>query len=111
MRVQGGENSLKTAGEIIVDNNKSKIFFKGHDFKITKGNVFFRESSSSLDPYFDIISETKISNYNLEMEINGDVKNLSVSFRSDPPLAENDILSLLTLGITLIHLGSCRTQS
>ena len=35
------------------------------------------------------------------MALNGDLKNLSVDFRSDPPLAEPDILSLLTLGITL----------
>jgi translocation and assembly module TamB len=95
----GSENYL--GGNVKISDNGSKLYFKGHEFKVTKGNIFFREKQGSIDPYFDIVSDTKINKYNLSMEISGDVKNLNVSFRSDPPLAESDILSLLTLGITL----------
>ena len=35
------------------------------------------------------------------MTVLGDERNLSVKFRSEPPLPEEDILSLLTLGVTL----------
>ena len=101
LKFLGPGNLIETNGKITIDENNSKLFFKGHNFKITKGDVFLRKSTLKIDPYFDIKSETKISDYNLEMEIVGDVKNLSVSFRSDPPLPEPDILSLLTLGITM----------
>ena len=101
LKFAGDGSSRSITGKVSLKNEESKIYFKGHEFKVLRGNIFFRKSSETTDPYFDVLSETKISDYNLEMEINGDLKNLNVKFRSDPPLAEPDILSLLTLGITL----------
>jgi len=101
IKYKGNNNKQGIDGIIKIAENESKLYFKGHEFKVTKGDIRFRKNADALDPYFDLVSDTKIGDYNLEMEINGDVKNLNVAFRSDPPLAEPDILSLLTLGITL----------
>tara|TARA_B100000925_G_scaffold291728_1_gene281040 strand:- start:3086 stop:7012 length:3927 start_codon:yes stop_codon:yes gene_type:complete len=96
-------NNLKPQiyGDLEVVPQASKVFLKGNMFSVTDGAVRLRKSSNKPDPYFDINAETKIDNYNLKSSIVGDLKNLNISFLSDPPLAQEDIFSLLAIGVTL----------
>ena len=100
-KVEGKILSPKISGKVDIKKESSKFFFKGNSFNIIEGDITFRSTSENIDPYFNFIGETKIDKYTLQMTVLGDERNLSVKFRSEPPLPEEDILSLLTLGVTL----------
>lgn len=101
IKVKGNNISPKINGVLSIVPQDSKVFLKGNMFSVTDGTVRLRKSSSRPDPYFDINAETKIDNYNLKSSIIGDLKNLNINFMSDPPLAQEDIFSLLAIGVTL----------
>jgi translocation and assembly module TamB len=48
--------------------------------------------------YLDLEAETQVQSYDLTLDISGPFDRLKFSYRSDPPLANTDILSLLALG-------------
>ena len=101
LRLRGNNLTPKVEGDLRVIPQSSKVFLKGNMFSVTDGSVSLRRSSGAPDPYFDINAETKIDSYNLKSSIVGDLKNLNINFISDPPLAQEDIFSLLAIGVTL----------
>ena len=78
---------------------KSKIKIKGYDFNIRKGN-FTSEREAGIFNY-NLLGEAKISEYSIFIDIVGNNENYQISFRSEPFLSQEDILSLLTLGIPI----------
>ncbi len=48
--------------------------------------------------YLDLEAETHVQSYDLTLDISGPFDRLKFSYRSDPPLANSDIISLLALG-------------
>jgi translocation and assembly module TamB len=101
LNLRGDNLSPRIDGKLNIIPGLSKVFLKGNMFSVTDGAVRLRKSNGKPDPYFDINAETVIDSYNLKSGIVGDLKNLNINFISDPPLAQEDIFSLLAIGVTL----------
>lgn len=73
------------------------VYFRNNEFKIVKANVDF-SSSHEINPYFDIVAETRVRNYNIRLSLDGYIEHFTLALSSDPSLNETDIFSLLTVG-------------
>jgi translocation and assembly module TamB len=62
-----------------------------------------------LDPVINVEATTNIQQYEITLNFSGQASKLSLSYRSDPPLPGNDIITLLALGQTSSEVG--RTTS
>ncbi len=98
--VSGSLDSPKLEGEVKVVPETSRFKFKGNDFVIKTGLIYFDGNNESSGPGLNFESVAKINSYDVKMNITGDVENLQVNLESDPVLNKDDIFSLLTLGIT-----------
>lgn len=77
--------------------DKGTVYFRNNEFRVLKARVDFIDPEKTI-PYFDIIAETKVKNYLIKLRLDGNFEHFDLSLTSDPPLNENDIFSLLTVG-------------
>ena len=82
-----------------VEAKKGVVYFRKNDFKILHGAVDFVDPGR-LNPTLDIQAETRVREYQIRLALSGTADRSTVSFISDPPLSDVDILSLLALGKT-----------
>jgi translocation and assembly module TamB len=82
-------------GSVRID--EGSIYFRDNEFEIISARVDFIEADE-VRPFFDIKAETFTSGYRIKLSLVGPVDKLDLSLFSDPPLPENDILTLLTAG-------------
>lgn len=73
------------------------VFFRNNEFKIIKTRFDF-SNPDRIQPYFDIVSETSVSNYKVKLNLDGSLEQFNMTLSSNPPLDESDIFSLLTVG-------------
>lgn len=81
----------------------SKLIFKDKPFDILTGFVIFNAGetkTAELNPEIFLNANARVSDYDVNLLISGQAKNLSIKPTSQPPLSENDIFSLLALGFT-----------
>lgn len=81
----------------------SKLIFKDKLFDVLTGSVVFNpgeEKSADINPEVFINANARVSDYDVNLLITGQAKNLSIKPTSQPPLSESDIFSLLALGYT-----------
>ncbi len=101
------------------------IFFRGHEFKISSGSIFFKNSVPE-NPYLNIKANTLFKEnivdfsenqeeiereYNIFLSLKGSSKNPSFSLESIPSLNEKEIISLLTLGIRTRRFDTSVTEN
>lgn len=80
--------------------NVSKFKFKGNDFSLSQGHVEIRDQGKNRQSDVRFVGVTRLNDYDLKLEISGRVEKVNVNLTSEPPLAQDDLLSLLTLGVT-----------
>jgi translocation and assembly module TamB len=73
--------------------------FRGNSFTLTRGDINFA-NPFQLDPELNIEATSTISQYAVTINFSGRASKLSLSYRSDPPLPDTDIVALLALGTT-----------
>lgn len=78
---------------------KGKLSFKGRDFDIKSAKIEF-DNPNSIDPKFDLTSLTQVGDKKIQLFALGRPSNWRVEFSSDPPMPEQEIVSLLALGFT-----------
>ena len=78
----------------------SKLKFKGHDFVLSQGFVDLKESGKNRISDVKVLGSADISSYLMKIDINGSIENLNIDLASEPALAKEDLLSLLTFGVT-----------
>jgi len=76
-----------------------QMSFRGNNFTLTRGDVNFA-NPFQLDPELNIEATSTISQYAVTINFSGRASKLSLSYRSDPPLPDTDIVALLALGTT-----------
>ena len=76
-----------------------EMSFRGNTFTLTRGDVNFA-NPFQLDPELNIEATSTISQYLVTINFSGRASKLSLSYRSDPPLPDTDIIALLALGST-----------
>jgi translocation and assembly module TamB len=73
------------------------VYFRNNEFTLLKGAVDFA-NPNEVNPYFDLLAETRIKNYTVRLALDGYVDQFNLSLSSSPTLEEGDILSLLAVG-------------
>ena len=75
------------------------LYFAGNRYRVARGDVNFA-NPFRLDPVLNVEASTTIQQYEITLNFNGPSSKLALSYRSDPPLPGNDIVTLLALGRT-----------
>jgi translocation and assembly module TamB len=73
--------------------------FRGNRYRVSRGDINFA-NPFQLNPQINVEATTTIQQYEVTLDFTGLASALSFSYRSDPPLPGNDIITLLTLGQT-----------
>lgn len=82
-----------------VESLQGYIYFRNNDFRIQKAAVEFADPARNR-PYFTILATSRISNYQVRLNLDGYPDQFSLGLASDPPLKEADIISLMAGGQT-----------
>jgi translocation and assembly module TamB len=75
------------------------LMFHGSRYQVARGDLNFA-NPFQLNPEVNFEATTTIQQYEITLNFSGPANKLSLSYRSDPPLPSNDIVTLLALGQT-----------
>ena len=73
--------------------------FAGTNYQLQRGNIYF-SNPVRIDPVIDLDATARVENYDVTIGVHGTSTSLKPTYRSEPPLTEADIFSLLALGKT-----------
>lgn len=76
-----------------------EMSFRGNTYQLTRGDLNFA-NPFQIDPELNIEATTIISQYQVTINFSGKASRLSMTYRSDPPLPDSDIIALLAIGST-----------
>lgn len=82
-----------------VDILEGEIYFNGTKYRLERGDISF-SNPVSITPVIDLQATTQIRDYDITVNLNGQLDKLRAKWRSEPPLPEADIIALLALGRT-----------
>lgn len=98
--VKGNNSSPSMGGELSLIPGESKIFFKGHEFVINEGKISFNDNLLKNQAELRILGQADINQYRIKVMVSGKSDNVAINLSSDPFLSQEDILSLLAIGVT-----------
>src|SRR6185503_15649447 len=75
------------------------LLFQGNRYTVTRGNIDFVDPVR-IQPVIDIEAESQLRDYRVILSITGRGDNPKLTMRSDPPLPELEIVSLIAGGRT-----------
>jgi len=75
------------------------LYFHDNRYKVARGDLNFA-NPFRMDPVINFEATTNIQQYEITLNFTGQASKMSLSYRSDPPLPGNDIVTLLALGQT-----------
>ena len=73
--------------------------FAGTTYQLEHGDIYFT-NPVRIEPTIDIDAVTRVEQYDVTIGLHGTMATLQPNFRSEPPLPEADVVSLLALGRT-----------
>jgi translocation and assembly module TamB len=77
-----------------VQARSGSAIFRGNRYAITRGDITYSNQFRT-EPVLDLEAQTRVQSYDLSIQVSGPFDRLRFSYRSDPPLPVEDILSLL----------------
>lgn len=95
MHLQGTLANPVAVGNIYLRSGDA--IFRGNRYTLTRGDISMTNPFRT-EPVFDLQVRTRIEKYDLTLEISGPSDQIRLSYRSDPPLPTQDILTLLAFG-------------
>ena len=81
---------------VVETQEGAQAFFRGNTFNVQRGQLQF----NGLWPTFDLSAQSQMREYLVTVKAFGRIEDPKLTFTSEPPLPDADILSLLTLGVT-----------
>src|SRR5262245_6173497 len=87
-----------------VETQEGRITFRRHRFILENAVVRF-DDPRRINPYLDVRATTRIRTYDVTMGLTGRADDLTIRLTSEPPLPQEDLLALVTLGQTREELG------
>jgi translocation and assembly module TamB len=97
LRVRGTAEHPILLGHIHVLSGE--LYFHGSRYRVTRGDLNFA-NPFRLDPVINVEATTTIQQYEITLNFSGQASKMRLSYRSDPPLPTNDIITLLAMGQT-----------
>lgn len=98
LNISGSPESPIIKGKIDIQPG-SKLIFKDTPFNVQTASINFQQTKE-INPDIYISANSRISDYDVNLLVQGSAKNLSIKPTSQPPLSEPDLFSLLALGVT-----------
>jgi translocation and assembly module TamB len=80
-----------------VEASGGTLAFQGNRYTVTRGNIDFVDPVR-IDPVVDIEAESQVRDYRVILTVSGRGERLHLNMRSDPPLPELEIVSLIAGG-------------
>ena len=97
LRIRGTLAQPSLLGHIAITEGSAT--FAGTKYELQRGDIYFT-NPLRIDPLIDITATTRVEDYDITIGLNGTTSKLNPSFRSEPPLSQGDIFSLLAMGRT-----------
>ena len=89
----------KIKGRMELVPGTGRLYFKGNYFTLKRGTIEFKGQNLS-QSNLDFLGVSKIGSHDVILGISGAPNNLKLELGSSPNLPENEVLSLLTIGVT-----------
>ncbi|WP_413557644.1 translocation/assembly module TamB domain-containing protein [Bdellovibrio sp. HCB209] len=96
--VKGAPTNPVLLGKITTEK-RSKLIFKDRQFDIQTANVDFADPNQ-INPNLYVTATSRVNEYDVSLFASGSAKNPTIKLTSVPPLSEQDIVSLIALGVT-----------
>jgi translocation and assembly module TamB len=78
---------------------EGEVYFNGAKYRMERGDITFTNPVSTT-AVLDLAASTRVRDYDITLTLNGPIDKLKLNYRSEPPLPQTDIISLLALGQT-----------
>lgn len=98
LRILGPPQSPGITGVVNVPSG-TKITFRDKIFDVNSATLKFNDPKD-LNPELFVSARARINEYDINLTVQGTAKNPLIRMASTPPLSDNDIISLLALGMT-----------
>jgi translocation and assembly module TamB len=107
LRLLGTIASPSLIGRISVTEGSAMV--AGTRYTLQRGEITF-SNPIQIQPVLDINATARVEDYDITLGLHGTPEKLSVSYRSDPPLPESDVVALLAVGRTQSEQGLYTAQ-
>jgi translocation and assembly module TamB len=97
LRLRGTVASPSLRGRISITEGSATI--AGTRYDLQRGEISFN-NPVRIEPTIDLNATARVEDYDITLSLQGTPEKPSVSWRSDPPLPEADVVALLALGRT-----------
>lgn len=97
LRVRGTLANPSILGRIDISDGSAS--FAGTKYKLQQGDIIFA-NPVTISPVIDLEALARVQNYDIVISLHGPPDKLDISYRSEPPLTQADVLALLALGRT-----------
>ena len=97
LRLRGTMASPSLLGAVSITEGSALI--AGTRYELERGDITFT-NPVRIEPIIDLSATAHVEDYDISLGLHGSPQKLSVSYRSDPPLPEADVVALLALGHT-----------
>jgi translocation and assembly module TamB len=97
LRIRGTAAQPAVLGRINITDGKAT--YNGTTYQLQHGDIFFT-NPVRIEPVIDLDATTRIEEYDVTIGLHGTTSKLTPTFRSEPPLPEADVISLLAQGRT-----------
>jgi translocation and assembly module TamB len=97
LRLRGTLATPSLLGRVSITEGSATI--AGTRYELQRGDITFT-NPVRIEPQIDLNATARVEDYDITLGLHGSLSKMSVSYRSDPPLPENDVVALLALGRT-----------
>jgi translocation and assembly module TamB len=97
LRLRGTAERPVLLGRINIAEGDIKL--GGTKYHLERGDITFLDPVR-IDPVLDVEATTRVRDYDITIGLHGTLEKLNTTYRSDPPLSSDDIVSLLAFGRT-----------
>jgi translocation and assembly module TamB len=97
LRVRGTVASPSLLGRVSITDGSAII--AGTRYDLQRGDITFT-NPVRIEPTIDLTATARVEDYDITLGLHGPPEKLAVTYRSDPPLPEADVVALLALGHT-----------
>lgn len=102
LQLKGPPSNTILLGKLEVEK-AAKLYFKDKIFELQTGLLNFN-NQTEINPDLYITASSRVNDYDINLLLQGPAKTSAIKMTSVPPLAENEIISLLALGVTSSNL-------
>jgi outer membrane protein assembly complex protein YaeT len=99
LHLTGTVTQPRLIGKLDLEHD-GRIYFGDHTYYIERGTVRFLDAPT-ITPELDIHAYTRSGDYTVNLGLTGELKDVTTTFTSDPPLSRDDVIAVLVTGKTL----------